>query len=68
MNEKPRFDWLSPLKTGLLSGVIALFLVLGWGTWIPGPWHGRALGLGAASLVIFDLVTLAAYQLPFYYG
>ena len=47
---------------------IALFLVLGWGTWIPGPWHGRALGLGAASLVIFDLVTLAAYQLPFYYG
>jgi hypothetical protein len=47
---------------------LALFLVLGWGTWIPGPWQGRAVGLGAALLVIFDLVTLAASQLPFYYG
>jgi hypothetical protein len=47
---------------------IALFLVLGWGTWVPGRWQGRALGLGAALLVIFDLATLAIYQLPFYYG
>ena len=47
---------------------IALFLVLGWGTWVPGRWQGRALGIGAALLVIFDLATLAAYQLPFYYG
>ena len=47
---------------------VALCLVLGWGAWIPGPWQGRALGLGAALLVIFDLAALAAYQLPFYYG
>jgi hypothetical protein len=47
---------------------IALFLVLGWRTWVPGRWQGRALGLGAALLVIFDLATLAIYQLPFYYG
>jgi len=47
---------------------IALILVLGWGTWVPGRWQGRALGLGAALLVGFDLATLAVYQLPFYYG
>ncbi len=47
---------------------MALFLVLGWGAWVPGRWQGRALGVGAALLVIFDLATLAAYQLPFYYG
>jgi hypothetical protein len=47
---------------------IALFLVLGWGIWVPDRWQGRVLGLGAAVLVIFDLATLAIYQLPFYYG
>jgi 4-amino-4-deoxy-L-arabinose transferase-like glycosyltransferase len=47
---------------------IALILVLGWGTWVPSRWRGRALGIGAALLVGFDLATLAVYQLPFYYG
>ncbi len=47
---------------------IALILVLGWGTWLPDRWQGRALGLGAVLLVGFDLATLAIYQLPFYYG
>jgi hypothetical protein len=47
---------------------IALFLVLGWGTWVPARRQSRALVLGAALLVGFDLATLALYQLPFYYG
>jgi branched-chain amino acid transport system permease protein len=28
MNERPRFDWLSAIKTGLLGGGVALFLCL----------------------------------------
>jgi 4-amino-4-deoxy-L-arabinose transferase-like glycosyltransferase len=47
---------------------IALILVLGWGTWVPARWQSRALVLGVALLVGFDLATLAIYQLPFYYG
>jgi 4-amino-4-deoxy-L-arabinose transferase-like glycosyltransferase len=47
---------------------IALFLVLGWETWVPGRWQRRAIVLGAALLAGFDLATLAIYQLPFYYG
>jgi hypothetical protein len=47
---------------------LAMFLVLGWGAWIPHSWRGRVLGLGAALMVVFDLIMLAFYQLPFYYG
>ncbi len=47
---------------------IASILVLGWATWIPARWQSRALVLGVALLVGFDLATLALYQLPFYYG
>lgn len=47
---------------------VALFLVLGWSAWLPPSWHRRALILGATMMVVFDLVVLTLYQLPFYYG
>jgi len=47
---------------------VALFLILGWGAWVPPSWHYRVVILGAASMVALDLTALILYQLPFYYG
>ena len=47
---------------------LALFLVLGWGAWVPSYWHSRAMLIGIAAIVVFDLISLVFYQLPFYYG
>jgi hypothetical protein len=47
---------------------IALFLILGWSAWLPPSWHRLALILGATMMVVFDLMVLTLYQLPFYYG
>jgi hypothetical protein len=47
---------------------LALFLVLGWGSWLPPDWHKRAVAIGAAWMVAFDLTVILLYQLPFYYG
>lgn len=47
---------------------LALFLVLGWGAWLPRSWHSRAVAIGTSSMLVFDLIILILYQLPFYYG
>jgi hypothetical protein len=47
---------------------VALLLILGWSAWLPPSWHRRALILGATIMVVFDLMVLTLYQLPFYYG
>lgn len=47
---------------------LASSLVLGWGAWLPRLWQSRAVTLGAAMMVTFDLIVIACYQLPFYYG
>lgn len=47
---------------------LTLFLVLGWGSWLPPSWRRPAVVIGAAWMVAFDLAVILLYQLPFYYG